>query len=264
MVKMKSKKKGKSNNLKPAFYFGLLIFFIILVSVTFKVFELFGSSKYDGANRFTVAIIKADVIDVISVSPKEKSLTKIEINKTNPDTLAELGIPIDQKAETSSGFYSGAESYFAKMLSKKRSFETDLTIIDLIRLGFYSAGIDRDKIIEKKFSVNDKEAKEAVSSLLKDPVVESEKVSIQIINATDTSGLGNRLAKLITNLGGSVVLVNSSKDINKNSKIIYKNNSYTAQKLSKILNINLEKGNVSSISDIIIIIGEDKSDLSEF
>lgn len=261
---MKSKKKGKSNNLKPAFYFGLLIFIIILVSISFKVFELFGSSKYDGSNRFTVAVIKADGIDVISVSPKEKSLTKIEIKKSNPNTLTELGIPTDQKAEINAGFYSGGKSYFAKMLSKKRNFETDLTILDLIRLGFYSAGIGKDKIIEDTFLANDRETEEAVSSLFKDPVVENEKISIQIINATDASGLGNRLAKLITNLGGNVVLVNSSKDINKNSKIIYKNNSYTAQKLSKILKINLEKGNVSSISDIIIMIGEDKSDLSEF
>ena len=70
--------------------------------------------------------------------------------------------------------------------------------------------------------------------------------------------MGNKIARLIGNLGGNVILVDSSKETESKSKIVYKNDSYTVRKISKILGVPAEKKEMNSISDVIVIIGKDK------
>ena len=62
-------------------------------------------------------------------------------------------------------------------------------------------------------------------------------------------------------MGGIVVLVNTSSKEQKISKILFTDDSYTVDKLSKRLNIPKEKNKDVSISDIVIIVGEDRSSL---
>jgi len=131
----------------------------------------------------------------------------------------------------------------------------------LARLFLFSQRVDGAKVYEESTS-KDGELEFSTSSpeWFLDPQIEKEDLSIEITNSTTTSGLGNKIAKIITNMGGKVVLVSSSQDELTKSIIYYNEDSYTVRKLSKLLNIPIEKKELNSISDIVIKIGEDRSD----
>ena len=76
---MKRTKKKENPSLRLGFYFGLLVIFIILVSVLFKAFDLVKKSKFDGKNNLTVAVLKQDSAEILSVSPREGTLKKLKI-----------------------------------------------------------------------------------------------------------------------------------------------------------------------------------------
>ncbi|MBI4097622.1 MAG: LytR C-terminal domain-containing protein [Candidatus Levybacteria bacterium] len=259
---MKSKKKGKSKNLHLAFYFGFLVILIISVSAIFKSIDVIRKSKFDGTHRFTIAVIGQKSASIISVSPEEGSMTSLNLNNISNLTQFDLlELPVDTRISKEPDFSLSPKKYFPKMLLNKGSLTTDLTTIDLLRLSIYALGIDNEKIKKEQVSMKEPtKLSNLSSSLFTDQTILREKVSIQITNATDVSGLGNRLAKYITNMGGSVVLVNSSKDTKGSSEITYRQDSYTLKKLMKILDIPAQKKETNSISDIVIIIGKDKED----
>ena len=66
---MRTKKKEKGKSLNLGFYFGLFVFLIIVISLFFKTFDVIKKSKFDGKNRFTVAVINKKSTDLISTSP---------------------------------------------------------------------------------------------------------------------------------------------------------------------------------------------------
>lgn len=255
-----NKKKEGSKNLHLGFYFGLLVLFIIIVSVVFKIFDTIQKSKFDGDNFFTVAVISGKDSNVISVSPKDGSLKKIKIGGiSREEDLRDLGIPYDSIAKSENEVSASPKSYFSKILFHKDGLSSNLTIIDLVRLAFYSQKTDGAKVQEESVSGNNSAGLDLISSQwFIDPAIEEEKVNIEITNTTSTSGLGNKFAREITNMGGNVVLVNSSQEPVSDSKIYYKEDSYTVRKLSKLLEIEAEKKETNSISDIIIEIGKDK------
>ena len=256
---MSRKRATKSKNINLAIYFAIFVIFIFAVSFIFKTVDQVSSSKFDGKNRFTVAILNNNTADIISVSPKDKTLSRLLITDVlGKDGMESLVIPIDSYIESSTYFPENAKSSFTKILLRLNNSDTDLTIIDLVRLAFYSSSVDRENIVEER--VLSKE-KDKLSSIAKDyfidPRVFDDKVRIQIINSSSVSGLGRRLADYITNLGGNVVLVNSSQGEEEKTVLYYNEKNYTVEKLSKILNIPAKEKELSSISDVIIIIGND-------
>ena len=259
---MRTKKKEKSKNLNLAFYFGFFVFLIITISLVFKIIDEVKKSKFDGNNRFTVAIMYKDSSDVVSISPREGTLTRLSVEgATSPKTLRNLSIPIDSYIKAQSQFSQSPKLIFAKMLINKKSLETDLNVLDLLKLSIRSLEIDERRIKEEYSSMKKAEATSAlISSLFIDETISSEKINIQITNATQVYGLGNKIAKYLTNMGGSVVLVSSSKEIEGESKIIYKGKSYTVRKIAQIMDLPLEKKEMNSITDVIIIIGRDREE----
>lgn len=256
----KNTKTEKSKNLHLGLYFGLFVAFIIIVSFTFKVFDTFKKSKFDGSNFFTVAVISDKNAQLISVSPKDDKLKKLTITDTKTeDGLKDLGIPFDNVATSKENYTGSPKSYFTKILFHKDGFKSNLTIFDLIRLSLYTQKIGGDKVDEQSVSSSDGALLSQITSeWFNDPEIIKEEVEIEITNTTETSGLGSKLAKVITNLGGNVVLVNNSQDEEKKSRIYYKEDSYTVKRLSKMLGIPTEKKEMNSISDIVIKIGKDK------
>lgn len=260
---MKSKKKDGSKNINLALYFGIIVVFIILISFLFKAFDTVRKSKFDGQHRFSIAVQSGKNLDIVSVSPKEGSITKLRVEGAlGMSKINDLLIPIDSAIEPGSTFDVNTKSLYLKILLNKRKTDTDLTVIDLVRLIIFSNGVSSEKTVEKSVSVDDDKQLESFSAFLfVDPSILEEKKSIQITNASEVPGLGNKLAKYITNMGGNVVLVNTSSDEQIKSKIISEEDSFTKDKISKDFNIPKEKSDNVSISDIHIIIGKDREDL---
>lgn len=261
---MKSKKKNK-NSMAIAVYFGIAVLIIIVISLIFKGVDLLKESKFDSNYRLTVAVLGDESSHIISVSPKDGTIFRLNLKgHITEGRLRELALPID-------GFVAlgddqkilgvSPRSEFSKFIFN-RNIKTNLTIADLLRLSIFSGGVDTEKTQEEEAGVGDEsKINDIASNFLKDPTISTEKISIQITNSTSASGLGNKLAKYIGDLGGVVVLVNSSSEKVSKSKIVAEEKSETVKRLSKILNIPYEKGQGNAISDVIILLGDDKKDL---
>jgi len=95
-----------------------------------------------------------------------------------------------------------------------------------------------------------------------DHKIYEERLAIEVLNATDHSGLANRVARLMTNIGGDIVAVGNSNDKYQISNIKYQKKdlrkSYTVRKLEKILGVKAEVGEMGeSRADLLILVGED-------
>ncbi len=258
-------KKAKKENIKSinlALYFGLLVLLIIIISVSFKTIDIVRKSEFDSKNRFTVAVLNDKNVDLISVNPTSGEQIGIRVeNAGSLEAVENFSIPIDVHVETNSSFSSESKSVFLKMLLNKRGLESTLNVLDLLKLSIYSFGVDGENFSYQNIesdSIN--ELNSLSSSEFIDEAMSQDKVSIQVTNSTEIGGLGNKIAKTITNLGGNVVLVNSSKEEIEESVIYYKENSYTVEKLSKVLDIKTEKNETNSIADIIIVLGKDQEE----
>lgn len=257
---MRKAKKETIKSYNLALYFGLLILLIIIISVAFKTFDIIRKSEFDRKNRFTVAVLNDKNVDIITVSPKTGEQFGIRLeNAQSLSVVDKFSIPVDVFVETNSDFSSESKSIFSKMLFNKRSLDSSLNVLDLFKLSLYSFGVKGENFSHKNLSLNEEiELNRVSSDEFIDEKISQDKITIHVTNSTEIGGLGNSVAKTITNLGGNVVLVNSSKDKAEESVIYYQEESYTVKKLSKVLNIKAVKHETSSIADIIVLLGEDQ------
>lgn len=264
----KKRKLKKGSNTKLAIIFFSFVVLIISISLIINFMLILSQSKFDDSKNFAVTISNQKNLEVISFSPgsvqsgfsPSLSILKLEKNLgTSPSQF--LAIPID-------GFIRGddlvlnekIESMFFRMILNYKNLQTNLTVIDFIKLFIFAKSLPEREIqiknIYKAQTIN--EIDSVVSRLVSDDQIEKEGKTIHIINGTNVSGLGNRLARLIANIGGDVIIVATSDDSRKYSEISYiGNKSYTVERLGKILKFKTIKAQDKTIADITIIIGND-------
>lgn len=271
----RKKKKLQTNNLKTAFIFIILVFSLIALSLLFKLGVIISDSKFDAKHNFAIVIYSKDNLknrSIISFAPDNQSISILKVDTdVKPPTLGRiLEVPIDGEIRLNqklSELEEGkeVELILGKILFKYQDIKTRLTIIDIARLWFFSKSVPASSISIKKLNLLSFEQKftdEAIdrisAQIFFDNVLSGEKISIQIINGTEVLGLGNRLGRLISNIGGNVVAVSTSdKALDKSEILSLNRGTYTYQRLSKILGFRALKLNEPAISDIVIKIGKD-------
>jgi len=166
----------------------------------------------------------------------------------------------------------------------KKTIEGNIKITDLkdvlsikdlgIRNTFLMYSYSKDLNIENKYTKKissifelDKELKD----IYLDSEVADEKLSISILNASGINGLGKRVSRYVSNIGGRVVDLNTRNENLEKSLILYKEDSKTAAYLSSILNIQdalkVEEGSSKYQefpdlikSDVVVVLGLDISE----
>lgn len=261
-----------SKNLRTAYGFFAVFFILIFVSIFLKFALVVRDSKFDGQNRFTVEVSSRgagisrlvgqnDSVKVLSFSPKNKSIAILRIEGDVPNIVRFLEIPIDGRLESNLSFSKKSMgSDLTKTFFNLGGLETNLTFIDISKLIFFTKTVEQSEIFEKELSSQSSkgEIQSIVSNFFIDPGIVEERKSMEVINATDVPGLGNRVANLVSNMGGNVILVSTSQSTQERSEVQYtQERSYTVKKLSQVLGFKTVKKNTSSISDVIIIIGKD-------
>ena len=100
-----------------------------------------------------------------------------------------------------------------------------------------------------------------LSPFLIDEAIREESLKIEVLNSTGKTGLGNRVVRLVTNLGGEVISLGNQEEKIDNCLIRVKKedaNRKTVQRLQKIFSCELEESGLSeSRSDLVLIIGDD-------
>ena len=144
---------------------------------------------------------------------------------------------------------------------------SDITLYDILRFLFSAKNTSATNEIRDTVSLpqDDRQINQAIAALFTDQTVSSENISIQVINATDTPGMGKRLERVLTNIGGNVIAVSTQQKKETKSQIkYYGEESYTLNKIKQFLRYPVTKVNNEPIADIIIVIGADSKNAEKF
>lgn len=272
-MKRKTVQKETSKSLKTFYIYFVLVFLLIGISLFIKLIFVIQSSKYDGRHHFTIAITKDQKVkQVMSFSPQVPSLAVLTIKDENisinsltkdhgiaADAQVEVNNAVTLNQDTTTTLWDTTRNYAA--------IKTDATFIDLIRLTLLSRDIISNNKVMREIRLNDNkpETNTLIARALNDPTISSENISIQIINASNVSGLGQRLGRVFTNMGANVVEVSTSYTPQMTSKIQYfGERSYTHEQIEKYLGYPVSELNRQPIADIVIILGEDMKNTRKF
>lgn len=269
------KKKEDKKAIKLAFVFGLFVVFLILSAFFIKAVTIFLNSSYNSEGRFNIALYN-DSLRIASFAPEENEISILTVKSQRrlsaSDAASMLKIPIDGFIDYNLSSEGSLDEKLWNVLINYNSVKTNLTIIDIARLWLFAKTAPSYLItsqtvsIPKDFSATEELATDKiVNKIFSDSFIENEQLSIQITNSTGVSGLAQRLSRLISNIGGDVVLITTGDKESEVSEILYSQElSYTVYRLSKILGINARKIESVEFSDLIIIIGKDKLSSLEF
>lgn len=252
-----------SNNTKIAIIFFLFLAFIVGLSLTFKIIGIIRDGQFDSSKRFNLAISNGKNTDVMSFSNYKNIATlKLDRNINYRQAGRFLQVPIDGYIDSSIlDLNQKANSLLLKSALNYQKLKTNLTIIDLLKLFVFTAGIKESNTTTRTISYKQEAAEidKIIGRYVADTLIEKDNRTIQIINGTNIGGLGNRLARLVTNMGGDVIIVATS-DVNRKKSIIsyIDKKTYTIERLGEVLGYEIMK-DVNAISDITIVIGEDKA-----
>jgi hypothetical protein len=267
---MKKQKEAVFSNTKIAVIFFVFLAFIAAVSIIFKVIAVIRVSRFDSSRRFNLSVTNGKNVEVISLSPVSKNIVIFKLN--DGVRLAEAGrfleIPIDGFiTHDSLALNKGLNALFLSAIYNYKKLDTNITIIDLLRVAILTKTIPDSGIDIRTIGsdTSGSELDKIVSRLVNDSLIEKDNQTIQIINGTGVSGFGNRLARLVTNMGGDVIIVATSEILNDRSTISYiGKKNYTVEKLQKVLGYEVKKELGNAISDITITMGKDRVNSAPF
>jgi len=259
---MKKKEIALSNS-KIAIVFFVFLILVVVVSLICKAIVIIKAGQFDDSKRFTLSVTNGKNLEVVSLSPSSKDITIFKLNNTTEYREAGrfLGIPIDGFISSGSlNLDQKISSLFTKAILNYGSLKTNLTIIDIIKLAILTRIIPEGSTnVRVVGDTSELTLDKIIGHLVSDALIEKDDQTIRIVNATGVGGLGNRLARLITNMGGNVIIVATEDGLKKNSTISYiDKKTYTVERLQKILGYEVVKEENNTIADITITIGEDK------
>lgn len=255
------------NSLRLLMFFLLVVFLLITISISYRFITLTQNSVFDSDYLFTIAFVKGRDLDIVGVNAHDKRLSHLQVRGAKDLAQAKqiLGIFIDGQINLSQTFQGVREvdSHIADALLKKRGVSTTLTFYDLLRLLWVVKGIPKTNISQQTISLPQNEAKidNITRAFFIDPRIVEDNVTIEIRNGTSIPGLGKRLERAITTMGGTVISVTNADEVVTTSQIEYKEekkNSDTLKKLQRLLSMPAVALSSPSLSDIIITIGKDR------
>lgn len=233
----------------------LLLVFVIFTSLLFKILDIYNSSTFDGKTNYNISHLGSNGWEVVSLSPYDNSIKVLNFQTSDAGKFSNLRIPQDLLAKSNNDINSeNAKDILRSLVSSSKT-----NIFDIIRINIFLSSVDSKLITEEKIEIIDDERTHLiVSENLSNAVFLSEKLTIEIVNATGETGLGSNVARLITNMGGNVILVNTAGREEAISSIITKReNTNTVRKIKVILNIPLDNTFQPALSDVKITIGKD-------
>jgi len=270
---MKKSAHNESKSLKTFYLYILIVFILMVLSLIVKGFFIIQQSRFDPAHHFALAVTEQNQVkEIISFNPQTPAIWELVIvNTTIPyASLAKnYGIETDgyiQAGDTVS-LRSDAIGFLWSSIIHSGLWESDMTVYDKIRLLLLSKNVTANNKTVENITLSNQSTQIDTTAInaLTDQEIATENISIKIVNATNTTGLGQRLARVLTNLGANVVDISTAQEISKKSSVAYfGNDSYTLDRIQKMLGLSATKLANQGLADIVITIGTDKQNTMEF
>jgi hypothetical protein len=233
-------------------------------------------SKYT-EQHFTLAIAQNEKVkDIIVFNPADSSMSVLKItdDKTKlSDLTTKTAISPDGQINindpSSNSIKDDVSQTLFNLTLRYPTLKKDITIFDVVRLGLYAKNLPPNKqVIQEVTStqlVDDPQLEKTLISFFSDNIIATENTSIQIVNASGVSGIAQRLERVLQYKGANVVSVTTAQKYEKYSQIKYfGNETYTLEKVRRMLGFKTQKLESETIADITIIIGEDNKNTSQF
>lgn len=264
------KTKSSRNSLRLLGIFFIVVISAVLLSLGHRIFTLVSESKFDGQHSFLVSFIYKNDVDIIGINPSQKSFSHLQVRggKSSKENIQESGVLTDSTVTLAKPFViTNVSDYFIKAAWHQDKIVTDLTIYDLSRLGLVTKNIAKDSLNSESVHIPFDQA--AASSMLEqlflDDAIDADNQTVAIVNGTGVPGIGTRLEQPLSSLGVNIISVTNSDSVKSSSKITYMGKkSYTVKRLSSLLHLPTEQITSQGISDIIILIGKDRSQTDQF
>jgi LytR cell envelope-related transcriptional attenuator len=272
---MKNAASYTSKSLRTFYLYIVIVIVVILVALVVKGFYVIQQSKFDPAHHFTLAITeKNNVKEIISFHPQIPAVSELVIQNKNIiyNQLAKnYGIITDGyiQVDPTSNSSTDISSLLWYSIIHSANEQCNLTIFDKVRLLLLVKNITTNNKMVEDITLSQSfatpETNITLINALTDQEIATENVSIQIINATNVSGLGQRLGRVLTNLGANVIDISNAQKYQKKTTITYfGNESYTLDRIQKLLDAPINKTDKQPIADIIVTIGKDKTNTGLF
>jgi len=265
---MPRKKKDQGKSTKIGIYFFAFIFGVISISLFLKGFLILRNSRFQDDSRFNFLITNARKSEVVSFLPQKHSVSVLKVEGNAKNIYKFLEVPVDGEIKSNSlDLDKPTSEVLSSIFFHFKDIKTNLTVLDRFRILLFSKTTTPGSFAERSVSTKlDEASLDKISLILfSDPKISDENLSVEIINASQEFGVGNRCARLITNTGGNVVLVSTSQNQEEKSVILYKGKkSYTTKRLGKLLGFEVLENKNQSLADITIQIGKDYKNFSNF
>ena len=267
---MRHKEVSENGSLKKVFIFVSLVSFLVFISFSIKFYFLVKRGKFDGVHQLNLAVKAKNEFAIVSFNPESQSIYALSVSKSSDFSRFKktLSLPVDGEISFERGdILTKAQDVDDLVAGSIFSHsDSNLTVLDFLRLYIFAKTIPSSSITFAKLDAAESiDSVEKISSVkFLDNKISEEKASIEIINATDVTGLGSKFAKIVTNIGGNVVSVTSGNEENKSSISFFGEKTYTLERLSSILKLEPREMKTPQISDIVIILGKDKEGLDIF
>lgn len=263
----RGEKISEPRSIRLGILFLILVLILVISSLSIKLLAIIKSSSFDGVNRYNLAVIHdKSSLEIFSFLPDTHAISILEVigNRDKDNSIGELlGVPID--AQINLVDKENIDTLLWKVLWDFNKSNVGFTSIDALRLFIFSKTISQNQISKNKINLQDNNYFAKISSLFIDNEIYKEGVTFAIINASEEQGVGGRMAKFITNIGGDVISVTTSTQSSNKSDITYFNKkSYTVSKLKKLLGFSSKFVDGSGIADIVITLGKDSLKLNVF
>ncbi len=270
---MKKAASTESKSLKTFYLYLFIVVLIVIGALLVKGFFIIQRSRFDPSHNFTLAVTENEKVkEIISFHPQVPAISLLSIQDTNivyPALAKDYGISTDGfiQITDASDINTDITSFMWASILHAASWQSDLTLFDKIRLFLFSKNVTANNNTVENISLpsQNSDVVTAITNTLTDQEIADENISIQIVNATNITGFGQRLSRVLTNMGANVVEVSTAQNIQRQSTMQYfGNKSYTVERLQKLLGIKANKITTQQIADIIIVLGVKEEKTQEF
>jgi hypothetical protein len=275
-MKKKVQHPDDGKSLKTLLLYAAAVFIVIIGALVLKAVNIMQQSKFTG-EHFTLALAQNEnVKEIIVFNPDDSSLAVLNLHD-NTIPLVQLpriiGVSpdglISVKDKDANEIKDDISDALFQLGLRYSAIKTNLTIFDIGRLSLFAKNLPPNKITIKDVSTTDlgdnPDLDRTMISFFTDDIVATENVSIQIINASGVSGLAQRLENVLVHQGANVVAISGAQQTQQQSQIKYfGNETYTLDKIKKMLGFQVSKLGNETIANIVIVIGEDDKNTTLF
>lgn len=234
-----------------------LIALLIFAALGIKIFLLIRQSSFDGKHQYSIEIKEPTATRFFVLNPDDHSIRTLLITSQISSPQYSVGVPIDATL-TSTTDIPIVSGFGKKLLFQGKALKTSTTILDTINIFIFLYTTNTTKISSQTLSLTEDptDIDKTLSQIFIDKTIYQEGESIAVINGTGTAGLGNKVARLFTHVGGNVVSVTTADIPTPISNISFVGNlSYTVTRISHLLHLPLVHLSNAAISDITVTLG---------